>query len=66
LRRIVVEISAGGFDHLVTTVQFFSDREGFARVVFGVEPTSVYNKPCRVFNSDFKAPESSYGLQVLI
>jgi hypothetical protein len=45
LRRIVVEISAGGFDHLVTTVQFFSDREGFARVVFGVEPTSVYHKP---------------------
>ena len=44
-RRIVIENSASGFEHLLTMVQFFSDREGLKRVVFGVEPTSVYHKP---------------------
>jgi len=49
LRRIVVENTASGFEHLVTTVQFFSDREGLKKVVFGVEPTSVYHKPLAEF-----------------
>ena len=44
-RRIVIENTASGFEHLLTMVQFFSDREGLKRVVFGVEPTSVYHKP---------------------
>jgi len=45
LRRLVVENSASGFEHLLTMVQFFSDRDGLKKVVFGVEPTSVYHKP---------------------
>ena len=48
-RRIVIENSASGFEHLLTMVQFFSDREGLKRVVFGVEPTSVYHKPLSEF-----------------
>jgi transposase len=49
LRRIVVENTASGFEHLLTMVQFFSDREGLKKVVFGVEPTSVYHKPLAEF-----------------
>ncbi|MCP4650268.1 MAG: IS110 family transposase [PVC group bacterium] len=49
LRSIVVENSANGFEHLLTMVQFFSDRENLKKIVFGVEPTSVYHKPLSEF-----------------
>lgn len=49
LRRLVVENSASGFEHLLTMVQFFSDRDGLKKIVFGVEPTSVYHKPLAEF-----------------
>jgi transposase len=45
LKGLTVENSAEGFAHLLTTVYFYMDREGFDRVVFGLEPTSVYHKP---------------------
>jgi transposase len=49
LRSIIVENSASGFEHLLTMVQFFSDREQLKKIVFGVEPTSVYHKPLSEF-----------------
>jgi len=49
LRRLVVENSADGFEHLLTMVQFFSDRDDLKKIVFGVEPTSVYHKPLAEF-----------------
>jgi transposase len=49
LRRLVVENSASGFEHLLTMVQFFSDRDDLKKIVFGVEPTSVYHKPLAEF-----------------
>ena len=49
LRRLVVDNSASGFEHLLTMVQFFSDRDGLKKIVFGVEPTSVYHKPLAEF-----------------
>jgi len=52
LRRLVVENSADGFEHLLTMVQFFSDREDLKKIVFGVEPTSVYHKPLAEFLID--------------
>jgi len=45
LKGLIVENSAEGFRHLLTQVRFYMDREGFSRVVFGLEPTSVYHKP---------------------
>ena len=45
LKGLIVENSAGGFRHLLTQVRFYIDREGLSRVVFGLEPTSVYHKP---------------------
>jgi len=45
LKGLIVENTADGFEHLLTRVQFFMDRDGFEHVVFGVEPTSVYHKP---------------------
>ncbi|MCK5723410.1 MAG: hypothetical protein KAI84_12815, partial [Gammaproteobacteria bacterium] len=34
-RSIIVENSASGFEHLLTMVQFFSDREKLKKIVFG-------------------------------
>jgi transposase len=45
LKGLTVENSAAGFAQLLTAVHFYMDREGFDRVVFGLEPTSVYHKP---------------------
>jgi transposase len=49
LKGLIVENSASGFEHLLTQVQFYMDREGLQQVVFGVEPTSVYHKPLAEF-----------------
>jgi transposase len=48
-RGLRVENSASGFEHLLTMVQFYLDRDGFKEVVFGLEPTSVYHKPLADF-----------------
>ncbi len=48
-RGVRVENSARGFEHLLTSVQFYMDRDGFKEVVFGLEPTSVYHKPLAEF-----------------
>jgi len=45
LKGLMVENSAEGFRHLLSQVGFYMQREGFRRVVFGLEPTSVYHKP---------------------
>lgn len=45
LKGLIVENSAEGFGHLLSQVHFYMDREGVDRVVFGLEPTSVYHKP---------------------
>jgi len=45
LKWLIVENGAEGFRHLLTQVRFYMDREGLSRVVFGLEPTSVYHKP---------------------
>jgi transposase len=45
LKGLIVENSAEGFRHLLTQVRFYMNREGLGRVVFGLEPTSVYHKP---------------------
>jgi transposase len=45
LKGLIVENSAEGFRHLLTQVRFYMNREGLSRVVFGLEPTSVYHKP---------------------
>jgi len=45
LKGLIVENNAEGFRHLLTQVRFYMDREGLSRVVFGLEPTSVYHKP---------------------
>jgi transposase len=49
LKGLIIENSASGFEHLVTMVKFYMDRDGFNQVVFGVEPTSVYHKPLAEF-----------------
>lgn len=48
-RGLRVANSASGFEHLLTTVQFYMDRDGFEDVVLGLEPTSVYHKPLAEF-----------------
>jgi len=48
-RGMRVENSANGFEHLLTMLQFYMDRDGFKDVVFGLEPTSVYHKPLAEF-----------------
>jgi transposase len=45
LKGLIVENSAEGFRHLLSQVGFYMQRDGFRRVVFGLEPTSVYHKP---------------------
>ena len=45
LKGLIVENSADGFGHLLSQVGFYMQRDGFKRVVFGLEPTSVYHKP---------------------
>ena len=45
LKGLIVENNAEGFRHLLSQVRFYMDREGLSRVVFGLEPTSVYHKP---------------------
>ena len=45
LKGLIVENSAEGFGHLLSQVRFYMQRDGFSRVVFGLEPTSVYHKP---------------------
>jgi transposase len=45
LKGLIVENSAEGFRHLLSQVGFYLQRDGFRRVVFGLEPTSVYHKP---------------------
>jgi transposase len=52
LKGLIFENSAGGFEHLLTQVQFYMDRDGFEQVVFGLEPTSVYHKPLAEFLID--------------
>jgi len=49
LKGLIIENTASGFEHLLTQVQFYMDRDGFKKVVFGVEPTSVYHKPLAEF-----------------
>ena len=48
-RGLRVANSASGFEHLLTSVQFYMDRDGFQEVVFALEPTSVYHKPLAEF-----------------
>jgi transposase len=48
-RGMRVQNSASGFEHLLTMVQFYMDRDGFKDIVFGLEPTSVYHKPLAEF-----------------
>ncbi len=48
-RGLRVENSDSGFEHLLTMLQFYMDRDGFKDVVFGLEPTSVYHKPLAEF-----------------
>jgi transposase len=45
LKGLIVENSAEGFGQLLSKVSFCMQRDGFRRVVFGLEPTSVYHKP---------------------
>ena len=45
LKGLIVENSAEGFGQLLNKVSFCMQRDGFRRVVFGLEPTSVYHKP---------------------
>ena len=45
LKGLIFENSRQGLEKLLTRVQFYIDRDGFRKVVFGVEPTSVYHKP---------------------
>jgi transposase len=45
LKGLIVENSAEGFRRLLSQVVFYMQRDGFQRVVFGLEPTSVYHKP---------------------
>ena len=45
LKGLIFENSRKGLEKLLTHVQFYMDRDGFQKVVFGVEPTSVYHKP---------------------
>ena len=45
LKGLIVENSAEGFRQLLSQVCFYMQRDGFRRVVFGLEPTSVYHKP---------------------
>ena len=45
LKGLIVENSAEGFRHLLSQVGFYMQRDDFRRVVFGLEPTSVYHKP---------------------
>jgi transposase len=45
LKGLIVENSAEGFGHLLSQVRFYMDREALSRLVFGLEPTSVYHKP---------------------
>jgi transposase len=45
LKGLIVENSAEGFRHLLSQVSFYMQRDDFKRVVFGLEPTSVYHKP---------------------
>ena len=52
LKGLIFENSASGFEHLLTQVQFYMDRDGFEQVVFGLEPTSVYHKPLAEFLID--------------
>lgn len=49
LKGLRVENSDSGFEHLLAHVQFYQGRDGFNRVVFGIEPTSVYHKPLAEF-----------------
>ncbi|MDY6990945.1 MAG: transposase [Thermodesulfobacteriota bacterium] len=49
LKGLIIENSASGFEHLLTQVQFYMDRDGFKQVAFGVEPTGVYHKPLAKF-----------------
>jgi len=48
-RGLFFENTASGFEHLLTQAQFYQDRDGFEQVVFGLEPTSVYQKPLAEF-----------------
>jgi hypothetical protein len=45
LKGLVVEHSAEGVGYLLSQTCFYIDREALSRVVFGLEPTSVYHKP---------------------
>jgi len=49
LRGLIVENNASGFEHLLSMVQFYMSRDGFDDVVFGLEPTGVYQKPLAQF-----------------
>src|SRR5512139_1900121 len=45
LRRLAVENSRNGFEHLSAHVELQMRKHGLNEVIFGVEPTSVYHKP---------------------
>jgi transposase len=48
-KGLIVENNLNGFSYLLGRAQFHMDRDGFADVVFGLEPTSVYHKPLAEF-----------------
>ena len=48
-KGLIVENNLSGFSYLLGRVQFYMDRDGFGKVVFGLEPTSVYHKPLAEF-----------------
>ena len=49
LRKLRVDNDAGGFEYLLSMVQFYQTRDSIEKAVFGVEPTSVYHKPLSEF-----------------
>ena len=61
-RGVRVENSACGFEHLLTIVQFYMDRDGFKNVVFGLEPTSVYHKRLAEFLSQRPSSKARFFL----
>lgn len=48
-RRLIVENSASGFEHLLGHMQFYMTKYRLDRVVFGLEPTAAYHKPLAEF-----------------
>ena len=45
LRRLIFENNIDGFSKLLTRVEAIKVRNGFSKIVFGLEPTGNYHKP---------------------